>query len=163
MSMLKPLEQWMCDVCDEVIDSPREGMVQWIRGPDPSTRVAHGFRIVHNAGFSPRRHAGKNCYYPEQEHYADGHLEWYLGAMGIVRMASFLDVGPYHVPTYGGPEVTDLREFAEIIRRLHVPYYEEARLYWGAAKEDGMFDDANELWVYDPKTSKRIIEKYGHL
>jgi len=35
-------------------------------------------------------------------------------------------------------------ELAEIIRRIHVPYYEEARLYWDTAKADGYFIDANE-------------------
>jgi hypothetical protein len=33
----------------------------------------------------------------------------------------------------------------EFTRRLTVPYYEEAQLYWNQAEQDGLFDGANEI------------------
>jgi hypothetical protein len=110
---------------------------------------------------SPRGPAG-NCYYNEKtQHFADLHLESMLGPGGLVEMLSFIDAGPYHEPKYQGPQVGDFREFAEIMRRLFVPYYEEARLYWDRAKEDGYFDDANEVWLYLPATSESVVRRYG--
>ena len=144
--MMAPLEQWTCDVCGELIRAPREGMLQWLSG---AGELARGFRIVHNAGFSPRG-PRNDCYYESKtQQFADMHLADMLGAKGLVDVLSFLDPGPFHVPEYRGPRVADLREFAEIMRRLFVPYYEEARQYWDRARADDFFaDDPNELWPY---------------
>ena len=79
----------------------------------------------------------------------------------MVNMLAFLDPGPFHVPKYRGPEVADLREFAEIMRRLFIPYYEEARRYWERARNDDFFDDPNEVWLYLSSTSQAIIARYA--
>jgi len=76
-------------------------------------------------------------------------------------MLAFLDVGPHHQAEYGGPEVRSVRELTELFRRLHLPYYEEARLHWDKADSDGFFEGANEHWIYLPATLKRLIEKYS--
>jgi hypothetical protein len=47
------------------------------------------------------------------------------------------------------------------MRRLFVPYYEEARRYWDQAKADDYFDDPNEVWLYLPATSQAIIVRYA--
>jgi hypothetical protein len=160
-STLKPLAQWRCDVCGQLIASASQGMLQWYHEDTSGRSVERGFRIVHNAGASPRRPAG-NCYYDFAErHFADSHLEEFLGPAGLVNLLAFIDVGPLHNPTYSGPGVADLRELTEIARRLFVPYYEEARCYWRRAKEDGFFEDANEAWPYLPDTSLAIIQRFG--
>ncbi len=51
---------------------------------------------------------------------------------------------------------------AETFRRLFVPYYEEARLYFDAAKADGIFGDVNEVWPYLDSTLQRNIADYGN-
>jgi hypothetical protein len=59
-----------------------------------------------------------------------------------------------------GPGVTDIRELVEIIRRLHVPYYEEARQHLRKAIADGLIDG----WGGGdptPDSMKRIIKKYS--
>lgn len=73
----------------------------------------------------------------------------------------FLDPGSRHTPEYLGPKLRDLREWVELYRRLHIPYYEEAREYWDRADERGYFDGANELWTYLPDNLKRLIEQFG--
>ena len=46
------------------------------------------------------------------------------------------------------------------MRRLTIPYYEEARLYWSRAEADGFFDGANEVWLYMPHNLEALIERY---
>jgi hypothetical protein len=79
----------------------------------------------------------------------------------MVHLLSFLDVGEYHDPDYNGPRVADMREFVEFTRRLTNPYYEEARTYWSQANADEVFADANEIWIYLPRTLKEIVRRYG--
>jgi hypothetical protein len=160
MTTLEPLAQWRCDVCRQLIASAGQGMLQWYHEDDGGISVERGFRIVHNAGSSPRQPTG-NCYYDFAKHpFADSHLEEFLGPAGLVNLLAFIDVGPLHEPAYTGPRV-DPRELTEIIRRLFVPFYEEARLYWDEAKEAGFFEDANEAWPYLPETSQAIIHRFG--
>ena len=49
--------------------------------------------------------------------------------MGLVNLMAWVDAGSHLQPNYQGPEVKNLREWAEIVRRLQLPYYEEARLH----------------------------------
>jgi hypothetical protein len=49
---LKTLQQWICDTCGEIIADPSQGYVEWLTGED---RLAHGYRIVHHAPYSPIR------------------------------------------------------------------------------------------------------------
>jgi hypothetical protein len=49
----------------------------------------------------------------------------------------------------------------EIICRLHVPYYEEARRYFAEARADGHLDGVNEVALYMEDTLKSIVDKYG--
>ena len=58
--------------------------------------------------------------------------------------------------------VRDVREYVELMRRLALPYYEEARTLWGLATESGFFEGGgDELWVYAPETLKALIARYG--
>lgn len=79
----------------------------------------------------------------------------------MAELLRFVDVGEYHEPDFAGPHVTDLREWTELVRRLSIPHYEEARLYWSRARSDGYFDGANEIIIYSEGFLKGMIEKYG--
>ena len=50
----------------------------------------------------------------------------------------------------------DLKEFIEVLRRLHVPYWEQARLYWEKALKDGYHDGCD----FSEKTLQSVIERY---
>jgi hypothetical protein len=122
----------------------------------------YDFHIVHHPSSSPRGIVGRpgheGCYTSNELSLA---LTDFLGGEGLAQLLTFLDVGPHHMPDYRGPEVANLREYVEFFKRLHLPYYEEARRYWQRAEQDGFFDEANELWIYLPDTLKRLIELYG--
>ncbi|WP_180361825.1 hypothetical protein [Paenibacillus sp. BGI2013] len=57
--------------------------------------------------------------------------------------------------------VKDVKEWTEVVRRLHVDYYEEARIYWSAAKADVFLDGSNGVSEYLPKNLKDLVEYYN--
>ncbi len=154
--MLRPLEQWYCDTCGEIIEKPKDGWVHW-RTDQPGK--AYGFEIMHHARASPR--GGFNgCYHARMEQ--DMHLEAMLGPRGIVRLLSLVDAGSYHDRAGSGvPGVADLRGWVELFRRLHLPYYEEARLYFERARQDGHLQGESEVALYLEATLKSLCETYG--
>ena len=52
---LKPLKQWICDSCGELIKKPEDGWWEYLS--DTNTYLVSGFRIVHYGG---------PCYYNVQ-------------------------------------------------------------------------------------------------
>lgn len=150
---LDPLTQFVCDTCGDVIESPKEGWLEWLSS---AGKGAHGFRIVHHVGTSGNRCAR----YGDRSDVADGHLGWFTGERAMPELLRFIDVGPLLEDEYRGPRVKDLREWVELTRRLTIPHYEEARLYWDQAREDGMFDGANEVSPYLPEKLEQIAKRY---
>lgn len=115
----------------------------------------HGFRIVHHAPHSPRRVKGGDRYYSNAERGGDLALTDLIGVHGLVVLTSWIDVGEWHDAENTGPDVRDLREWTSLFRRLHVPYYEEARL----CDEEMREGDANQVYLYLPETLKDVIEE----
>lgn len=106
--MLRPLEQWFCDRCDEVIESPEDGWVHWQRDNDG---LVHSMEILHHLKASPR--GGRmGCYPPDIDR--DFALVKFLGATGAARMLALIDVGKFHDAL--GDEigmVKDIRNWAD--------------------------------------------------
>lgn len=142
---MEPLQEWVCDSCGELVDI-KDGWFEWVT--DQNTGLASGFRIVHNS---------RNCFYDSMQLHHQGksnhdmHIDSYLGASGLVKLLAIAERG----------NIEDISEWTEIVRRLHIPYYEEAKIHWGSAERDGYFDGANEYWSYLPDVCKRLIERYG--
>lgn len=157
--MLKPLKQFICDTCGQVIEKPEDGWFEWIQVDH--TQPRHSFRIVHHKSASPRKHLEEGCYqHGNARGRSDDHLHNIL-EHELIHLLYFLDVGPHHDPDAKDPGVQNMREFLEIFRRLTIPYYEEARQYASIAKKDGYFEQANELMVYTEDFLRGLIEKYG--
>ena len=55
----------------------------------------------------------------------------------------------------------DLTEWTELARRLLIPGFEEARLYFPDAAIDGQFDGANEIWPYLASNLSEVIQRYA--
>lgn len=157
--MLKPLRQFYCDTCGELIEDPEHGYVEWDHTNDDDTHRDFGWRIVHHKLHSPRS-GTQGCYLNLPASVA---LNRFLGPEGQARILAFFDIGE-HLNTSGTRiRITDqhMREFIEFVRRVSLPYYEEARRYWRKAEKDGFFDGANEHWPYTPDHLKRLIEQYS--
>jgi hypothetical protein len=147
---LEVLKQWICDKCGEVIENPEDGWLEFCSDRDNSK---YGdFKIVHHAPKSPYKESRRGCY-----HYADNpdeessSLIGFLGPDGMATLITWV----YE------PGVKDPSEWAKLFRRLHLPYYEEARLYWHRADADGYFADTAEETRYSQDVLKEIIEKYS--
>jgi hypothetical protein len=151
--MLKPLQEWICDSCGEIIESPDAGYVEWKLTKDYKK---YGFRVVHHRLHSPHSSSGGSCYYSNAERGGDFSLRDFVGAHGLLLLTSFIDVGKWHDRDYSGPGVRDLREWTTLFRRLHVPYFEQARLCNEATREV-LEGGANELYLYSPDMLKHII------
>ncbi len=150
--MMTPLEQFICDSCGEMIEKTEDGWVEWLLADD---RKAHSFRIVHH---------DQKCQYDSRRVHvlADDHLTEFLGPDRLANLYRFIDLGQIHDPKgLLSPMARNLKEYMEIVRRLTIPHYEEARLYWDKAERDGFFEGANEIWVYLPNNLKALIREYG--
>lgn len=143
MYKLRPLEQWFCDFCQEIIKSPRDCWLQWAVKPGKDLEkslVSEDFRIVHQ---QCKNHGSNISSVP---------ILWLKGfyeessALHILRN---LNHRPYK-PS----------ELVEIIRRLEVPYYEQARLYWDQIIKHEAFDSLHEHEIYDPVFLKMLIKEH---
>jgi hypothetical protein len=74
-------------------------------------------------------------------------LESFLGPDGLMELLSFIAGG--ELPT---PEVL------EMIKRLHIPGYEEARLHFGSALDEGVFEPNTREGFYAQSDIKAVIE-----
>ncbi len=133
---LKPLREFVCDKCGALIEKVEDGWLEWF---DDYKKPAHGFRIVH---------AGGDCYYLDTPEVSDNHLIYFMGTDGLSYLLSLLS-------RKNGVNVAEL---VEVIRRLHVPFYEEARQYLDRAIGDGMISDKNEFRRTDLEA---ILAEYG--
>lgn len=137
---LQPLTQWICDHCGDVISSASEGWLEWYqeRSPNGTWSKNKGFRIVHR---------DPPCIYNERKHMS---LENFVEANGLNYLLSKL----------GLDAIDDVSSYIEIMCRLQIPYYEEARLYHEDAVQDGYFDGENELTRGLQETSVDLLNYY---
>ena len=140
--MLIPLNQFICDECGSLIVKSEDGWLEWF---DDYETAVKGFRIVHHSSVSPKGENGGDCYYPRKAKVSDGHLTHYMGIDGLAFLLSKFD-----------RDLEDPKELAEIIRRLHIPHYEEARLFFDRAYKDGLIDSMD----HDQKNLLMIINEY---
>lgn len=142
--MLKPLEQWCCDSCGGIIDGPMEGHVEWYT--THRTRKTSGCRIVH---------VSRECTYDAAEQAALGRtatvipLDSVVGHRGLANLLKRLG----DVVGLGWAEAADGQAFVEVVRRVQLPYYDEARLFWDVALAASIHDGT----CYDEETLLRIL------
>ncbi len=141
--MLIPLKNYICDECGCTIEKPGDGWLEWI---DDNKTPLKGFRIVHHSSASPRKNQGGNCYYPPNLDVSDDHLTHYMGTDGLAFLLSKFD-----------QNLSDAKELVEIIRRLHIPHYEEARQFIDRAHKDGLLDSKD----HDQNNLLMIIKQYA--
>lgn len=151
---LLPLQQWFCDRCDNVIEKPEDGWLHW-RNRDKGVEE---IEILHHLKASPRG-GERGCYPKDMD--CDMHLETMLGARGLVDLLSMLDVGEYHDKEGKNVGKVDVRNWTEIVRRLHLPYYEEGRRHFDEARSNGDLEGINEVALYLEDTLKGIVDRYA--
>ena len=143
---LIPLKQWLCDSCGEVIEDPEDGWFEWHSAKD---YTISNFRIVHHR---------LSCMYNEAAlkeqgiMVADHHLSVVIGSRGLAYWLFAIELSE----TGKASKIKNLVELVGILRRLHIPYWEEARLYWDRAYRDGFHDGCD----FGESNLQSIIEEY---
>lgn len=154
---LNPLVQFVCDACGEIIERIEDGWIEWLHDDEHRN---HGFRIVHHAATA--REMGRRCYaYDRHPDRADMHLHDFVGNVGLVRALSLLHPGDLHSSEPNQCYIRNANEYAVLLRRLTLPYYEEGRLYFDEAEADGFIGDANEVLVYTEDFLQGLVERYS--
>ena len=142
--MLKPMRQWCCDACGGIIDGPVKGCVEW--STTHLTYKTTDCRIVHKS---------RECVSDPAEQSALGRtatlvaLDSVVGRHGLAYLLKRIG----EVAGLGWAEPADGQTFVEMMRRVQLPYYEEARLFWDMALEASVHDGTS----YDEATLLRII------
>jgi len=152
--MLLPLKEFICDKCQGIIESPQYGYLQWDEFDDENNyRRARNFQIVHNYP-----HSEEDCL--DYNKPSKQLIDFLNPDSGIGALLSFIDYGPLIQNNFLFSRAYYTREIIELIRRLSIPYFEEARDYLTLALNDD-YISTNQYGIYNPNTLKSIIEIYG--
>ena len=106
----EPLKRWRCDGCGKWIESADKGYVRWLTG----SGGAGDFKVVHQG----------DCDDGEAP-YAMA-LPEFLGPDGLARLTALLSPGPLKRGVSAAHAV-NLDQWVDLVRRLQLPFYEEAR------------------------------------
>ena len=142
---MEKTQKWFCDVCGRIIDSPEKGYVVW---NDATETNDFGYKILHANGFLDE-HGNKYVCDKNHPYRSSMELARLMSYIGVAHLLSMLESGSLHKSI-----------FSEIFRRLFIPYYEEARLYFDEAKKDDFFKELNEAEMSTPEILEKIIKKY---
>ena len=140
--MTRPTE-WTCDGCGQLITPADAGYVVW-----RATRDEHryeDFRIIHQGRCDPGEPFTMSL-----------PLESFLGADGLSMLLSWLDPDGMMRPPQSQPPALDLRQFVDLVRRVQVPFYEQARPHLDDEDVQRHLADANEYLPYLPDVLERI-------
>ena len=140
-----PLSIWYCDHCGKPISEARTGYIIW----RSDGKKSHDFRIIHQ-NICDNKSFG-----------ASMHLSHFLGVDGMTRLLAFFSAGKLRADNakdINRSAIDETDNFVDLIRRLQIPYYEEARRYFGCSEVWDDFYDAGEDTPYTPESLKRIIE-----
>jgi len=138
-----PLTIWYCDVCGEPITDPARGYVVWTH--DHQGRDT-GFKIIHQGKCDDSLNPS-SCALPDL-----------LGPNGLNYLLAKMSYGPLATsskPT--GP--ADLDEFVDLVRRLQLPHYEEARRKFSSDAVKDHFSGSNEIRPYMQDALQIIIQQ----
>lgn len=152
--MLEPLKQFFCDTCEDIIEKPEDGWVEWLTSYDDKRErwVEKNFRICHH-----RARCMRLASHPD---VSDNHLHNLLeDNTMIIQLYDMLESESDPNRGFG---VEDIGEVVEFLRRLTLPYYEEARRHLEQAKDEGFIEGGpGEISHYLPRTLKSVIEQYS--
>lgn len=151
----EPLRSWICDTCGEPITDPTRALVVWRSDGDSYTYS--DFMIVHKTF---RREANpRHCDPGAKSGYIMNlDLDHFFGVNGLTMLLSWLSIGP--LKDGGGSRIasSDLDAFVDLVRRVQVPNYEQARPRFREEDTRYWLDDANEYYPYLPEVLDRVAK-----
>lgn len=146
--MTKPLTQWYCDVCGGLIKNVKDGYVVWDTDKEGKVTV---IKVIHQSKCDDDSLPNSTA------------LEDFLGTDGLSHLLSLMSAGPIinNGKNRYKKGFADIDVFVDLVRRLHVPNYEEARRRFSDSELRSDYYDANEIAPYLQRDLVHIIEKYG--
>ena len=145
--MIAPLTRWTCDDCGQDV-SGDDGVLMF-QNESAEPFLAYEFRIVHPLSC---QRASDNAVTEE--------LHTYLGEDGLTRLLAYLTAGPGRARE-PGLAVRDVDEFVDLIRRLHTPYYEQARERFTDPQIARALSRDDRWHPYRPANLRRLAEPAG--
>lgn len=143
--MDNPLTIWYCDGCGTAIKEMEQGVVGWRTNSD--LKVYH-LQVLHK----------KDCLASSASDQWRS-LNAFPGIDGLSYILGWLSQGPINQNL--GREmycsVADLDEYADLLRRLYIPHYEEARLHF---KDKRVLDHHQHSDEYSPYTVEQFMRLF---
>ncbi len=134
---IKLTTTWICDTCGETIEDVSHGFVEYLGCYNQGKHCGHGLRLVHHDPFGPNN-GGDSCEYnrcrDDGMSVTNFNLHQFVGQQGLMDLLAMVAEG--ELPK---------EEVLEVIKRLHIDGYEQARRY---------FDDAVANGAFEPNTLK---------
>ena len=152
-------QYWICDTCEEKIENPKDGWVEWIVVRDGEKRKGRNLRLVHHMPASPLgkpkgcQFDGKVEFSKDRGIVADLSLEDFLGPNGLMRLLVFLSEN--ELPK---------EDVLEMIKRLFIPGYEVARHHFDRAIYEGVFEPnmpKSYYFMSDIEATLKFLEREG--
>lgn len=146
---------WRCDTCGKPIETVEDGWVEWLSVEDlkNNTYRQYGLRLVHHKPASPRN-TEDGCQYNAQEQFQnnratvqDTPLEELVGGFGLMNLLEYIDAKD--LPN---------KDVVEMIKRLHVPLYEQARLYFDDAISEGIIQPNGRPGFYTQDQMENVVQ-----
>lgn len=134
---------WICDKCGKEIKS-EDGWLEWKKTGEGDKGREYGFRIVHRIDCIYNQH---KVYREENAIISDSDLEYFMGPDGLMRLLELLSL-----------EEVESEELLEIIKRIHIPGYEEARPYFNEAIHGYVFEPNTKPMYYSQNNIKAVID-----
>lgn len=152
--MGQPLTQWQCDVCRRPVDI-KDGYVVWSRYGKPHFE----YRIIHK----------KRCDTDGKKFLSSLPLADLMGPDGLVKLTSWLSFGLADVAQEkqtresGAADypLPPLDPWVDLVRRLHVPHYEETRRLFLLPEVWDDISDCTESYPYLQDSMATFRERYA--
>jgi hypothetical protein len=135
-----PLTQWKCDKCGETVTAAN-GYVIWNGTGSPSN-----FKIIHQG-----RCDDKSVPYSQP-------LKDFLGPNGLAHITSMMSYGPVSAGQ-GVPKTPHADDYIDFLRRVQLPFYEEARAAFADRDVREDLSDANQTYPYLQEVMKRLASR----
>ncbi len=166
--MDEPLTRWYCDTCGGVIELVTKGCVVWkCQDLTEQRRLRfHSFRIIHPTNIQLVTSGQTiinlpNCD-PGKDFIRHAPLTDFVGINGLSNLLANLSLGPF-LQRQDEELVTmvEMDEYVDFFRRVQMPYYEEARRYFGNENLIERMLGENELFPYRFDKLREIIQEFG--
>lgn len=156
--MKKPFTEFKCDVCGKTIRA-EDAMLQWLQrkkdDSNPFPMILEDIHICCNRKPCDELYELRARYEDLYEQW--DHLESFIGPDNLDELLTF--------PVERTIPQEKKIDFLEIMRRLTIPHYEEARQFFPNVEHDYYienlrdYEDGHASWRQ--QTLKNIIEKYA--